>query len=381
MPERVTTRRLLVATVGLATVLTPTPAAAEAAAGVGATELPTYTYVDLGPLGRLPDGRSFSEAATVNAAGVVAGLSTTSRPGYSLHATVWTGGVPQDLGTLTGTAYSSSQAHDLTDAGVVVGATHVDATDPMHAFVYRDGVMSDLGTGFGAGSGSVATGVNDAGVVVGWRYQKQGAPHRGVVWRDGEMIEIGSLGGSAGPWGTLSVANAINNHGQVVGAAATPDGPLHGFVWQDGVLRDLGTLGGATESTTANDINDQGQVVGQSQDGQGRTRAFLWRDGDLRDLGGLAGQQSSAANGVNEAGQVVGSAWSAVDPPNNHAVLWTDGTIVDLNEQVPGLPSSVTLRSAQDINDDGLIVGTACPVPCHLGGDREQRGFLLTPVG
>ncbi|WP_422774486.1 hypothetical protein ACN28C_17495 [Plantactinospora sp. WMMC1484] len=376
MPKRTLSRRLFAGALGLATMLALQPGEARAAAPA---DLPTYTYLDLGPLGTTPGGRAFSEAAAVNAAGTAAGLATTSLRGYSLRATTWTGGVVRDLGAISTTAYSSSQATDINDLGVVVGASHVNATDPMHAFVHRHGVMSDLGTGYGPGSGSVAQGINEAGVVVGWRYEAQGAPYRGVVWRDGEIVEIGSFGGTAGPWGTLSVANAVNDHGQVVGAAATPDGPLHGFVWMDGVLRDLGTLGGNGESTVAHDINDRGEVVGMSPTADGEMRAFLWRDGDMRDLGAL-GRDLSVAYGVNGVGQVVGTLQSAADFRNDHAFLWQDGTMVDLNERVPELPASVTLQSAQDINDSGMIVGFACPIPCDLGGDEVRRGFLLTPT-
>ncbi|GIG87865.1 DUF3466 family protein [Plantactinospora endophytica] len=376
MPRGTLSRRLCAAALALAAPLAAAPVAAQA---VEPASPPTYRYLDLGPLGTTPGGVTYSQAAAVNGAGVAAGLATTSSRGYSFHATTWTGGVVRDLGAIDDGRYASSQAMDINDAGVVVGTTHVNYTDPPHAFVHRDGAMADLGTGYGAGSGSVAEGVNDVGVVVGRRYEAQGAPYRGVVWRDGEIVEIGSLGGTAGPWGTLSTATAVNNHGQVVGGAATPDGPLHGFLWQDGVLRDLGTLGGNSEATMANDINDRGQVVGMSQTAEGETHAFLWQDGGMRDLGSL-GRELSIAYGVNEPGQVVGTVQSASDPLNDHAFVWYDGTMVDLNERVPGLPESVTLQSAQDVNDDGVIVGIACPIPCHLGGDEQRRGFLLTPV-
>ncbi len=71
------------------------------------------------------------------------------------------------LGSIYTSYGAGSFGSDIKDAGAVVGYTHVNATDPPHAFVYRNGVMTDLGTGFGAGSGSFAAGINNTGHIVG----------------------------------------------------------------------------------------------------------------------------------------------------------------------------------------------------------------------
>src|SRR5437763_9990063 len=53
---------------------------------------------------------------------------------------------------------------------------------------------------------------------------------------------LGGLGGS------LTIANSINNAGQVVGMSALPSGDFHAFLYSGGKTTDLGTLGG-TNST------------------------------------------------------------------------------------------------------------------------------------
>ncbi|WP_176308834.1 HAF repeat-containing protein [Micromonospora sp. NBS 11-29] len=345
-----------------------------------ATTLPTYTYVDLGTIGVPSTGEpAGSDAYALAADGTVVGVSTVDGI-YNHHAFSWAGGVMTDLGTIYPGPYSASVANGVNGRGVVVGSTNVDATEPPHAFRYAGGVLTDLGTGYGAGSGSQANDVNDSGTVVGTRYERQGAPTRAAVWRDGRIVDLGTLGGRAGQWGTDSIAYAVNGAGQVVGGALTPGGALHAFVWTGGALTDLGTLGGVTESTYARDISDSGHVVGASQNRSGQVHATLWRAGTVRDLGTLGGNYSEA-RAVNDAGQVVGLARTAGGQPYpERAFLWQGGRMVDLNGRVRGLPSGVTLRSAEDVNDDGLIVGFACPFDCAAGGDAARRAYLLVPT-
>ncbi|SCE86774.1 probable extracellular repeat, HAF family [Micromonospora viridifaciens] len=346
-----------------------------------ATALPTYTYIDLGTIGAPSTGEPpSSDAYALNAAGTVVGVSTIDGI-YNHHAFAWTDGVMTDLGAIYSGTFGVSKAEGINDLGVIVGSTHVNETEPGHAFRYADGVMTDLGTGYGVGSGSHANDINDDGTVVGTRFERQGSPTRAVVWRNGTIRDLGTLGGKAGAWGTDSIAYAVNDAGHVVGGAITPSGALHAFVWKGGALQDLGTLGGLTESTYARDINDHGDVVGASQNRSGEVHATLWSAGTVRDLGTLGGNYSEA-RAVNEAGQVVGiSRVSGAGSYTGRAFLWQDGRMIDLNNQVPDLPPTVTLRSAEDVNDDGLIVGFACPVACDAGGDRARRAYLLVPTG
>jgi probable HAF family extracellular repeat protein len=105
---------------------------------------------------------------------------------------------------------------------------------------------------------------------------------------------------------------------------------------------DLGGLPGATFSA-AQGINDAGQVVGYSVVG-GLTYATEWSDGNVINLD--PNNSSSMALAINDTGQVVGE--SNING-FGHATEWSDGTVIDLG----GLPGSHggALRTASTTPD------------------------------
>jgi probable HAF family extracellular repeat protein len=373
--QRIPSVSALGITLGVLAFLALVPAGA-AAQG----ETPSYTYTEIGVFGTASsDGRGTGAAWDVNGADQVVGASTTNVFGAG-RGFLWADGRLTNLGVIGGGTFAASAAYGVNEDGVVVGQTHVNGTDPPHAFRYRNGALTDLGTGYGAGSFSRAWDINDAGVAVGERSRRQSSPVRAVLWRDGRIRDLGTLGGTGGTFGTSSVAYDVNGRRQVVGAALPSTGPLHPFLWQRGTMRDLGTLGGDHEAGEARAINEAAQVVGSSPTAAGPTHAFLWQNGAMRDLGTL-GANSSHAHDINEDGDVVGGSRTPSSPPSNagHAFLWTGGRMVDLNSVVTNLPGDVTLEVARAINDDGTIVGHTCTEFCEPGKTAPTRAFVLVP--
>ncbi len=101
-------------------------------------------------------------------------------------------------------------------------------------------------------------------------------------------------------------------------------------------------------------------------------RAFFYRSGRFTDLGSLPGGTQSESRAINHKGEVVG--WSAVSQtrPLNHAFLYANGHLIDLNACIAA-HSGWILRSAEAINDFGQISGTGV----YHG---RMQTFLLTPT-
>jgi probable HAF family extracellular repeat protein len=120
---------------------------------------------------------------------------------------------------------------------------------------------------------------------------------------------------------------------------------------------DLGSLADppSEHTSAAWGINRAGQVIGASEtDVFGAAHAFLWQDGQLIDLGAIGGGTfaASAAYGLNNRGHIVGQTTvSSSEPP--HAFFYRNGVMMDLGTGFgPG-----SFSRAWDINQNRQIVG------------------------
>ena len=270
-------------------------------------------------------GGTESCARGINDAGQVAGFSDVVLEDGSLtqHAFVWADGVMTDLGTLGG---RSSQAFGINNLGQVVGWSQFSPDDAgVHAFLWADGLMVDLGTiGGGPDGNSMALAINDSSASVGWsdvRLDAEAVAEHAFLAMDSEMTDLGTIGDQTNG----SSSNAIGSGaGHVVGNALGDDRRYHAFVWtdSDGMI-DLGSLQPGWD-TVANGIDDSGagdRVVGWSG-----VRAFIWSDGEMREL--FPTTANSLAYAINSRGQVVGY---LQEPPGPSAgFLFTDGEVTTI---------------------------------------------------
>ena len=300
------------------------------------------------------------------------------------NAVLFKDGSVRNLGTLPGG--HESQATAVNNRGQVAGFGDNGTPDPLsifgnvangpngpgwvtqtRAFIWQHGKMQDLGTLGGPDAGM--TELNARGQIAGDSYTNDTPnPATGVptthpyLWQNGHMRDLGTLGG------TQSLTNWLNNKGEVVGQDnIAGDQAFHPFLWNGHHLRDLGTLGG--DFGAANQVNDAGDVTGWATlPGDSVAHAFLWKGGVLTDLTGAGSSQCTVAQALNNRGQVVGNTCT-----EQGAFLWSGGKQYDLNALVA--PSGVHLTAANFINDRGQItaVGT---LP-----NGNLRVFLLTPTG
>ncbi len=150
---------------------------------------------------------------------------------YGSHAVLWEkDGTITDLGNLGATAVNIGLS--INNQGQVAGASSLTATSTpgggTNAFLWTRGTgMRNLGT-LPGDVASGGQGINDAGEVVGLSIDPSGNP-RAFVWQNGVMTDLNTLVPANAPLFLLD-AGAINSRGDIVGFGATSKGDVHPFL-------------------------------------------------------------------------------------------------------------------------------------------------------
>jgi probable HAF family extracellular repeat protein len=283
------------------------------------------------------------------------------------------------LSTLGGT---SGVGNSVNNRGWVTGATNLTGDTTEHAALWRNGVITDLGTLGGPDSFINAPVKNERGEIEGFAETstpdplgeafctgvtffgfQDGVTCLGFLWREGVMAPLPPLAG-----GNNSQASGVNNRGQVVGFAengtqdvsCTPPQVLQfeAVIWgpKKGQIQQLPALSGDSDGIGVA-INDEGEVTGCSGvcanvGGASCTHAVVWKDGSPRDIGGLGPLNLGA--GINSRGQVLGLSLLP-DGTTFHSFVWQKGVITDLGT-LPGHP----LTFPGGLNSKGQVVGHSC---------------------
>jgi probable HAF family extracellular repeat protein len=282
----------------------------------------------------------------------------------------------QDLGPGAGL---SSAAHSINDYGQVAGLDFryaPDGTPNGYDAVVWDGAGGFQVYGPLAGDDStVAEAINNSGQVVGNSRIFNRLPDeidRPVMWNSaGGIHSLGPLPGGNGH----GYANAINDIGQIAGTASAPGGS-HAFRWtSEGGMQNLGDLPGGSNFSLGRGIGSSGAVVGSSIT-SGGSHAFIWRSNTgMQDLGDLPGDNRSIALDVNSNEVVVGNSGTTSGQFGLHAFIWTSVSgMMDLNSMLDPSSAGWSLTSAESINDAGQIAGWG------ISPSGAWHAFLLTPI-
>jgi probable HAF family extracellular repeat protein len=171
---------------------------------------PTTSAINYIP-GALPNA---SAATSINNSGIVTGYTGSSFTADT-NAFIYNS-VTNTFSKLSTLGGASSYGADINDSGAVVGSSTL-ASGVSHAFIYNNGVMTDLGALVSASNTSSANAINNAGVIVG------SSNGHAFVYRNGEMLDLNDLINPASYF-TLTNATDINILGQIVGMGTYNDG-------------------------------------------------------------------------------------------------------------------------------------------------------------
>ncbi len=244
----------------------------------------------------------------INDAGQITGTSEAS----AAHvAFLYSDGKLTTLGTLGSYSETRSSvpinysfAHGINARGQIIGRSS-SPDNGKSPFIYTNEMLA-----LHIGDSAMAHGINEGGSITGEFFAAPGIFHA-FVYREGTVTDLGTLGGSQ------SFGNAINNAGQITGTSETANGGArNAFLYAAGAMKDLGSLYG--NGSTGYAINGAGQVVGfsrrKSLNGPAQTTATMWSGAKIVDLNATLARPLpqnatlTQAMGINDRGWIVANA-------------------------------------------------------------------------
>ena len=292
-------------------------------------------------------GSRHTKAHGINNLGQIAGAGKESAPNYYLHAVLWQNKdtSPLDLGFLGKGAYVDySEALGVNDLAHVVGKGALGTAT--RGFLWRAGRMIDLG----ALSGQVvseAYAINNTGLIVGksnfypviWKYDVSNSSSAPAI----QQLPIPAGFFSAQP-------TSVNDSADVAGYAGSPNIDAHAILWRNGQAIDLGVWPGGSYSV-ANGINNLGQIIGEGIAGDNMVHALMWTvvaagggGGGTANTTPSASLKATSSTSIR-VGRSVSVQASFADPDNgpwSYKLDWGDGSATAGNISNAGTISGIS---------------------------------------
>ena len=161
-------------------------------------------------------------------------------------------------------------------------------------------VLATIDVPFAGSVGTQLDGINNSGIITGLWVDEAFTAH-GFVYEKGNFAHLDYPGAlDTFPYG-------INSRGDIVGNWDADQSTVgHGFVFSNGQIFSIDVPDAVPDGTAANGINDRGQVVGSFIGEDGNSYGFLAEGSTFTTLD-CAEDANTRVWGINSAGQIAGT--------------------------------------------------------------------------
>lgn len=161
----------------------------------------------------------------------------------------------------------------------------------------------------------------------------------------------------SGPLDLDGFVTAANVQGHAVGRVWISDaGPLAYYQTQTAAIPLF-----PGQQSAANDINDVGQIVGTIKQADGTSQGFVWQNDSLTMLTGLGGTTKCEPRLIDNTGRIIGQSWDN-SSQTNKTVVWQNGICQPL-----AAPPGYSDPSVTSISSNGWMLGSLT-----LGDQRKS---------